>query len=131
MSDTLKPLLAELDNIISNEKELVLTKSAIIKFFNHNEKDYVKVPFKDFYEELTNKEIKAINSIIKHIQNEGMISLSNLIAETGISRPVYNNLLVKLDKFNMAEIKNHGVKGTYIKFLNGNLICGKYLEEHK
>ena len=67
MSDTLKPLLAELDNIISNEKELVLTKSAIIKFFNHNEKDYVKTPFKDFYEELTNKEIKAINSIIKHI----------------------------------------------------------------
>ena len=46
MSDTLKPLLNEIDNIISNDKECTLVKSTIIKFFNHNEKDYVKVPFK-------------------------------------------------------------------------------------
>lgn len=129
MNETLKPLLIELDNIISNEKERVLVKSTIIKFFNHNEKDYIQTPFKDFYNKLTNKEIKAINSIIKTIQNEGDVSLSVLIAETGISRPVYISLLNKIKEYNMGDVVSRGVKGTHIKFTNPNLICGKYLEE--
>lgn len=129
MSDTLKPLLNEIDNIISNDKERTLVKSTIIKFFNHNEKDYVKVPFKDFYEKCTNKEIQALNSIIKHIQNEGDISLSVLIAETGISRPVYISLMNKIKEYNMGEVTNRGVKGTHIKFTCPNLICGNYVEE--
>ena len=131
MSDSLKPLLNELDMIISNEKEKILVKSTIIKFFNHNEKDYIQTPFKDFYNKLTNKEINAINSIIKYIQNEGDVSLSTLIAETGVSRPVYISLLNKIKEYNMGEVINRGVKGTHIKFINPNLICGKYLEEHK
>ena len=131
MSESLKPLLNELDNIISNEKERILVKSTIIKFFNHNEKDYVATPFKDFYDKLTNREIQGLNGIIKRIQNEGDISLFNLIAETGISRPVFTSLLNKLKEYNMAEIVSRGTKGTHIKFLNGNLICGKYLEEKK
>lgn len=129
MSDTLKPLLNEIDNIISNDKERTLVKSTIIKFFNHNEKDYVKIPFKEFYDKLTNKEIQALNSIIKNIQNEGDVSLSVLIAETGISRPVYISLLNKIKEYNMGEVLSRGVKGTHIKFTNPNLICGNFIKE--
>ena len=129
MSDTLKPLLNEIDNIISNDKEKTLVKSTIIKFFNHSEKDYIKTPFKDFYNKITNKEIKALNSIIKYIQNEGDVSLSVLIAETGVSRPVYISLLNKIKEYNMGEVINRGVKGTHIKFTDPVLICGNYIEE--
>lgn len=131
MIDSLKPLLNELDHIISKEEELILTKSTIINYFNQNEKRYIAFPFEEFYDNLTNKEIKAVNSILKRVQNEGDVSISVLIAETSLSRPVYISLLSKLKDYNMAEVSNRGVKGTHIKFLNSNLICGKYLEEHQ
>jgi len=129
MSESLKPLLHELEGVISDDRELLLVKSLIIKFFNHNEKDYIEVPFEDFYKKITNKEIKAVNSIMKYVQNEGDISLSTLIAETGISRPVFISLLNKLKEHNIAEVTSRGAKGTHIKFLDSHLICGRPLEE--
>ena len=39
-----------------------------------------------------------------------------IVEETGISRPVFKNLFVKLEKNKVATITNQGVKGTYISF---------------
>jgi GTP-sensing pleiotropic transcriptional regulator CodY len=48
-----------------------------------------------------------------------------------ISRPVYTKLLDKLEKYKLAEVIKQGVKGTYIKFTNIDLISEskKYLKE--
>ena len=50
-------------------------------------------------------------------EREGNISISKILLETSISRPVFKNLLRKMEECNYAQIENQGVKGTYIKFL--------------
>lgn len=73
---------------------------------------------KIFYISLSNMEEKAAAAIQERIDTEGYVSLSALIEETGISRPTFKNVLQKMEKFKVAEVKPAGVKGTYIKFLN-------------
>ena len=61
MSDTLKPLLAELDNIISNEKELVLEVEKSKKF-SYNKK------YKAFNDKFTYLEDgKATRRVVEEI----------------------------------------------------------------
>jgi GTP-sensing pleiotropic transcriptional regulator CodY len=69
-----------------------------------------------FKEELTSKETSALQAIIQDIGAEGNISIVKMIQKTGYSRPVFTNLLAKLELFKVAEVQNQGVKGTYIKF---------------
>jgi GTP-sensing pleiotropic transcriptional regulator CodY len=40
-----------------------------------------------------------------------------MIQKTNLSRPVFTNLLQKMEKFGIAQIKNCGVKGTYIEIV--------------
>ena len=68
------------------------------------------------FNSLTKTEEKALVYILETIGDEGVLSISQAIQGSGISRPVFTGLLDKLDRYKAAEIKNMGVKGTYINF---------------
>ena len=68
------------------------------------------------FESLTKTEEKALIYTLEEIGDEGILSISKAITCSGISRPVFTSMLDKLDRYNGAEIKNMGVKGTYINF---------------
>lgn len=70
----------------------------------------------ELFKSLTKTEEKALIYILETIGDAGNISISNAIAGSGISRPVFTALFDKLDRYGGAEIKNQGVKGTYINF---------------
>lgn len=76
---------------------------------------------KEFFKQLTNAETKAYYSIIKEIGAEGNITISKLVEKNNISRPVYNNLMTKLKEHNVASVVNMGMKGTYIKIIEGEM----------
>lgn len=73
---------------------------------------------------ITNTEKEALKAIISKLNKdyEGNISIIQLINQFGISRPVFNSLFQKMKENNCAEIENQGVKGTYIKILDSNLL---------
>ena len=67
---------------------------------------------------LTDKEKQALNLILSKLENgEGVISVSKLLEESNISRPVFKSVLNKIEKYYIAEVTNMGAKGTYIKLL--------------
>ena len=68
------------------------------------------------FESLTKTEEKALIFVLESIGEEGILSISEAIRQSGISRPVFTGLLDKLDRYKGAEVKNMGVKGTYISF---------------
>ena len=77
-----------------------------------------RVSYDNFYETLTAAEKKALIEIKNKTENGiAHISISKIVEETGISRPVYKNLLNKLEKNNISKITSQGVKGTLIEFL--------------
>ena len=76
----------------------------------------------DVYSTLTKTEKAAARAIYAEIGNEGDISVSKMIQNTGISRPVYNSLLNTLANTHCAEIDAHGVKGTHIKIISPTLL---------
>ena len=68
------------------------------------------------FSSLTKTEEKALIFCLEEIGDEGILSISEAIRKSGISRPVFTSMLDKLDRYKGAEIKNMGVKGTYINF---------------
>jgi hypothetical protein len=68
----------------------------------------------DFFNALTDNESIAFQSIREEIGLSGNISVVKMIQKTNLSRPVWNSLLQKMEKYNVATIKNQGVKGTNI-----------------
>lgn len=79
-----------------------------------------------FLTKLTNAELAAMKAVFAEVSAEGNIVISKMIEKTGISRPVFNNLIVKLKEDKVAEVTNQGAKGTKIKFTHQDLI--RYLE---
>lgn len=69
----------------------------------------------DFYKALTDNEKMAFQSIRETIGLSGNISIVKMIQKTNLSRPVWTSLLAKMEKFGIAQVKNQGVKGTYIE----------------
>lgn len=68
---------------------------------------------------LSKTEQKALSELKNYLpQGEGSVSISQLCFDTKISRPVYKSLFQKLKECGLIEIKNQGVNGTYIKFIN-------------
>lgn len=98
---------------------------AILKHSFNNLK--TEITYHNFLNKLTNTEERALAAVARSIGVEGNITISKLVDETHISRPVYNNLLVKLKENNVAEINNMGMKGTYIKFTH-TVLKAKILE---
>ena len=77
-----------------------------------------KISVEEFSLKLTKTENNALAALLARLNEngEGNISIATIVEETGISRPVYKNLLTKLEKDNIAKINNQGVKGTFISF---------------
>ena len=69
----------------------------------------------DFYKALTDNEKTAFLAIREAIGLSGNISIVKLIQQTNLSRPVWNSLLTKMEKFGIAQIKSQGAKGTHIE----------------
>ena len=70
---------------------------------------------KDFYNALTVNEKQAFLAIREEINYSGNISIVKMIQKTSLSRPVWNSLLTKMEKFGIARVQNQGVKGTHIE----------------
>ena len=68
----------------------------------------------DFFNALTTNERTAFQAIREEIGLSGNISVVKMIQKTNLSRPVWNSLLQKMEKYDVAMIKNQGVKGTNI-----------------
>ena len=73
----------------------------------------------DFFEHITENEKKAFLAIREEINSQGNISIVKMMQKTNLSRPVFTSLLTKMEKYGVAEIKNQGVKGTYINMKEG------------
>lgn len=78
----------------------------------------------DFLENLTTTEEQALDVILENLEDgyEGNVSISQLTASSGISRPVFKNVLQKMKNNLIAEIDNRGVKGTYVKIIDGIIL---------
>lgn len=71
----------------------------------------------DFLNALTVNEKTAFEAIREQIGSSGNISVVKMIQKTNLSRPVWTSLLQKMEKFGIARVKNQGVKGTSIEFV--------------
>lgn len=72
----------------------------------------------DFYNSLTKSEKIAWAEIVNEINNYyGIISISQMVEKSEVSRPVFKSTLDKMEKYGVAEIVNMGVKGTQITML--------------
>ncbi len=80
------------------------------------------ISYRTFTKSLTFAEKDALSGIFNKIGNEGIVSINALSKETGISRPVFNNLINKIENTKVAMVNNMGAKGTYIKFINQTLL---------
>lgn len=80
------------------------------------------VSAEDFVSTLTDNEKEAFKVIQRNLPDgEGNISISKLLLETPVSRPVFKNTLQKMKDNNVAQVDNQGVKGMYVKFLKGDI----------
>ena len=110
------PMLITSSEEINQHKERIADDvfRIVNKSFTETKK---KMSKEDFINSLTKTEKKAFEFLLTKLSNgEGVVSISQLILETNISRPVFKNLLSKMGE--VAEINNLGVKGTYIKIYN-------------
>ena len=122
-----EPDIKELKNdymeILSKAKNMMCHYDAETYF-----KDFIKIVITkanqdnirvaNILEFLTDKEKQALSIILSKLENgEGTISISKLLEESDISRPVFKSTLNKIEKYYIAEITNMGVKGTNIKLL--------------
>ena len=107
------PFVQPDEDEINDSQELI--KEGLLNIFNQylTMRDGIQ---EKLFESLTKTEEKALIYVLETVGEEGNISISTAIADSGISRPVFTSLFDKLDKYKGAEIKNQGVKGTYINF---------------
>ena len=71
----------------------------------------------EFFNALTDNEKFALNAIKEEIGLAGNISVVKMLQKTNLSRPVFTSLFQKMEKYNVAKVKNQGVKGTYIEMI--------------
>lgn len=109
---TLKHLYEQASDDKSYNAQKVL-KNGIIKMISASLESSVSID--SFLSSLTEKEMEAWKSL-ENLFKEGttIISISKISAETNISRPIWKNLLQKLESNKIATIQNLGVKGTKI-----------------
>jgi hypothetical protein len=113
-------MLKEAKNLTPNVGCQEIIKNSIVELMRIS---FLNLSHNSFIESLTNGEKDALKAITKQLGNqiEGNISISQLTQSSGISRPVFNNLLSKMKNSYIAEIDNQGVKGTYIKILDNSI----------
>lgn len=123
IEDDFRSLQEEANNLMSpTEDQSKLVKTAIVEVAKVSLTDMMQQT--NFEDLLTQTEKQALDIILNNINNghEGNISISQLTSSSGISRPVFKNVLQKMKDNTVAEIENQGVKGTYIKVIDGHLL---------
>lgn len=99
----------------------VILKEGIIKIIDAALHQGISVDA--FINNLTDTELKAWQSLKNlFINGTAIVSISKIVEETGISRPVFKNLFIKMEQNKIAIINNMGVKGTEIKLYNKEII---------
>lgn len=98
----------ELVRIQSEEREYELRSRAAVKAAINS---------------LSYTEMEAVEHIIPELkENEGLLVASKIADRAGITRSVIVNALRKLEGAGVIETRSLGMKGTYIKLLNDQLI---------
>ena len=87
----------------------------LLPLINHALNQDLSCLVEDFFKALTENEKTAFQAIREEIGLSGNISVVKMIQKTNLSRPVWNSLLQKMEKYGIAQIKNQGVKGTHIE----------------
>jgi GTP-sensing pleiotropic transcriptional regulator CodY len=133
---TLKELFTEekkkIANAIIGDEEAL--QYIVDKIYNIHLNAYMSTEARtnDFIKSLTNTEKAAIGYILAAIDKstlKGVISINALVNKSQISRPVYNNILDKMTKYNVAYIVNKGVKGTQITLVDKAIFKANFIEE--
>lgn len=116
LRDDLQQLVSQADTTI-NESVDKKIKKGIVRLMSIALEG--KIELNDFRKQLTDNEQKAFSALIKNLNGHmsGTVSISQLSKETNLSRPVFKNLLNKIESNGVAQIENHGVKGTEIVFV--------------
>lgn len=65
---------------------------------------------------ITANEVVALKAIIEEIGDCGNISIVKLMQKVNVSRPVFTNVLKKMETANLLTQKNQGAKGIHIVF---------------
>ncbi|GIP33060.1 GTP-sensing pleiotropic transcriptional regulator CodY [Paenibacillus sp. J2TS4] len=74
---------------------------------------------------LSYSELEAVDHIFEELDgSEGLLVASKIADRAGITRSVIVNALRKLESAGVIETRSLGMKGTYIKILNDQLILG-------
>jgi transcriptional pleiotropic repressor len=72
---------------------------------------------------LSFSELRAVEHILNELDGmEGLVVASRVADRVGITRSVIVNALRKLESANVIQAKSLGMKGTFIRILNNNLI---------
>ena len=80
------------------------------------------IRLKDIFNELTEREFKAIKEIYKRIGLKGNVSIKKLTEETEASRSVYQSVINKLREQKVIETFNRGQKGLEIEFTSPKVV---------
>ena len=116
LKDDYMEILSKAKNMICNYEAETYFKNFIKIVITKANQDNIRVV--NILEFLTDKEKQALSIILSKLENgEGTISISKLLEESDISRPVFKSTLNKIEKYYIAEVTNMGVKGTNIKLL--------------
>ncbi|WP_040948664.1 GTP-sensing pleiotropic transcriptional regulator CodY [Gorillibacterium massiliense] len=74
---------------------------------------------------LSYSELEAVEHIFEELKGkEGLLVASKIADRVGITRSVIVNALRKLESAGVIETRSLGMKGTYIKILNDQLVTG-------
>lgn len=71
----------------------------------------------EFSNSLTPNERKAFIAIREEIGSAGNISIIKMSERHSLSRPVWNAVLQKMEKYGIARVKSQGSKGIHIEFV--------------
>lgn len=127
----LQEVRSELELLLREVYEQDLVPNTKIKeIIDEGSSEIIKVSLTDivqtetFMNKITVLEKQAFDIILNHLSNEyeGFVSISQLVEESDISRPVFKSILNKMQKNLIAELENKGAKGTYIKIIDSNIL---------
>ena len=123
VEQTLNNLILDTQDLKRNDSCKDLIRNSIIELMKVALTD-MQQDINDIKSILTKTEQKALDIIINNLEDgiAGNISISSLVGNSSISRPVFKNVLQKMKDNNFAEVDNQGVKGTHIKIIDGNLL---------
>lgn len=75
-----------------------------------------------FCKQLTDAEKTALEGIINVVGDEGFFSQEKVCQATGISRLTLSRLVEKIKNCGVGEVEYHGVKGTWIHFIDDTVM---------